>query len=498
MRFGLAEKTIDKINTVFSGHPAIEKAVLYGSRAKGNYRPGSDIDLTLYGDALASSELDEIITELDELLLPYHVDLSIFDAIDHAKLREHIDRMGVVFYQRADVGEDQGLTVKAGWQIKTLGELCNIVGGGTPPKDKPAYYSGEIPWATVRDMRQDVITETEFRITKDAVQSSSTNIIPSGNVVIATRVGLGKVCLLGQDTAINQDLRGVIPRDKKTLAVGFLYWWLKSIADAIVAEGTGATVQGVKLPFVKSLRFPLPPLPEQHRIVAILDEAFAGIATARANAEQNRQNARALFESHLQSVFTARGEGWVEKPLGEIGKVCMCKRILKEQTTSKGDIPFYKIGTFGKEADAFIPIEIYSEFRKKYSFPNKGDVLISAAGTIGRRVVYDGEVGYFQDSNIVWIANDQTQILNHYLYHFYGACEWNSTRGATISRLYNDNLRQIVVVFPKSHHEQRRIAAQLDDLFQETQRLESLYQQKFAALDELKKSFLHQAFSGQL
>ena len=128
--------------------------------------------------------------------------------------------------------------MKAGWNTKNLGDLCHIIGGGTPPKDKSEYYTGDIPWATVRDMRSDIITETECNITKEAVKSSSTNIIPSGNVVIATRVGLGKVCLLGQDTAINQDLRGIIPINPKALSVQFLYWWLKNTAGLIVAEGT--------------------------------------------------------------------------------------------------------------------------------------------------------------------------------------------------------------------------------------------------------------------
>jgi len=243
---------------------------------------------------------------------------------------------------------------------------------------------------------------------------------------------------------------------------------------------------------------PVPPLAEQQRMVGVLDEAFAGLATAQAHAAQNLQNARALFESHLQSVFTHRGKGWVEKTLGDIGKVSMCKRIFKEETTATGDIPFYKIGTFGKEPDAFISIQTYNEYRAKYSFPKKGDVLISASGTIGRRVRYDGEPGYFQDSNIVWIDNDETQVLNDYLYHFYGACEWNSTKGATISRLYNDNLRQIAIAFPESDQEQRRIVTQLDALAAETQRLTRLYEQKQAALAALKKSLLHQAFSGEL
>jgi|GEM_PF-1932420 len=139
--------------------------------------------------------------------------------------------------------------MKAGWEIKTLGEVAEVIGGGTPPKNNENYYSGEIFWATVRDISSDLLEETEYKITTEAVKKSSTNIIPSGNVVIATRVGLGKICLLAQDTAINQDLRGIIPIDSETVLIRFLFWWLKSIADLIVAEGTGATVQGVKLPF---------------------------------------------------------------------------------------------------------------------------------------------------------------------------------------------------------------------------------------------------------
>ena len=177
--------------------------------------------------------------------------------------------------------------MNVGWQTKKLGEVCAVIGGGTPPKGRKDFYSGDIHWATVRDMRREVISETEFKITKEAVKCSSTNVIPKGNVVIATRVGLGKICLLEHDTAINQDLRGIIPHNPQVLSVGFLYWWLKNIAHVIEEEGTGATVKGVKLPFIKSLPIPLPPLPEQHRIVAILDEAFKCIATAKANTEKN-------------------------------------------------------------------------------------------------------------------------------------------------------------------------------------------------------------------
>ena len=131
-------------------------------------------------------------------------------------------------------------------------------------------------------MRTEVIADTAFKITSVAVAASATDIIPAANVIIAARVGPGKVCLIGQPTATNQDLRGVIPRDPQQLTVKYLFWWLKSVSHLIEKEGTGATVQGVKLPFVKALGLPLRSLAEQRRIVAILDEAFAGIATAKA------------------------------------------------------------------------------------------------------------------------------------------------------------------------------------------------------------------------
>jgi type I restriction enzyme S subunit len=239
-------------------------------------------------------------------------------------------------------------------------------------------------------------------------------------------------------------------------------------------------------------------LPEQQRIVSILDEAFAAIEKVKANAETNLKNAKELFESYLQGVFENRGDGWEVKSLGEIGKPSMCKRILKHQTTPDGEIPFYKIGTFGKKPDAFITRELYEEFRNKYSFPKKGDVLISASGTIGRRVRYDGEPAFFQDSNIVWIDNDEKLVLNDYLYVFYEFCDWQPSKGATISRLYNSNLTSIMVSFPKSIEEQKSLLIKIDAISSETKRLESIYQQKVTDLEELKKSILQKAFNGEL
>lgn len=133
--------------------------------------------------------------------------------------------------------------------------------------------------------------------------------------------------------------------------------------------------------------------------------------------------------------------------MGEIGTVKMCKRIMKHQTSSSGDVPFYKIGTFGKEADAYISRELYEDYKRKFSFPSKGTILISAAGTIGRCVIYDGEDAYFQDSNIVWLDNDEKLVLNSYLYHFYQIVDWD-TDGGTIKRLYNDRFLATPIPIP--------------------------------------------------
>jgi type I restriction enzyme S subunit len=148
----------------------------------------------------------------------------------------------------------------------------------------------------------------------------------------------------------------------------------------------------------------------------------------------------------------------------DIGKVSMCKRVLKEETFEDEEIPFYKISTFGGKADTFISRKHYQEYRDKYSFPKVGEILISAAGTIGKTVIYNGEDGYFQDSNIVWVENDQTKVRNDYLYYFFQTKPWFTTHGSTITRIYNENLRSIKLNVPESLSEQQKIASVLSAL----------------------------------
>ena len=149
--------------------------------------------------------------------------------------------------------------------------------------------------------------------------------------------------------------------------------------------------------------------------------------------------------------------------LGDLGKVSMCKRVLKHQTSENGDIPFYKISTFGGVPNTFISNELYESFLKKYSYPKIGDILISAAGTIGKTVVFDGVPSYFQDSNIVWIANDESKVINQYLYYYYLTKPWIPTSGSTIKRLYNDNIRNLKISYPEIPI-QKQIIKVLSDL----------------------------------
>lgn len=150
--------------------------------------------------------------------------------------------------------------------------------------------------------------------------------------------------------------------------------------------------------------------------------------------------------------------------LGEVGKVKMCKRILKEQTSNEGDIPFYKIGTFGGQPDSFINKELFEKYKEKFSYPKIGNTLISASGTIGRTVRYEGEEAYYQDSNIVWIDNDESKVLDDYLYYVYQNIRWVTTTGATITRLYNSNIESMEIKIPKDLNVQKQIVDVLNPI----------------------------------
>ena len=182
-------------------------------------------------------------------------------------------------------------------------------------------------------------------------------------------------------------------------------------------------------------------------------------------------------------------EDWECVKIKDVATISMCKRIFANQTNTVGDVPFYKIGTFGKEADAYIANKLYVEYRNKFSFPQKGDVLISAAGTLGRTAVYDGEKAYFQDSNIVWLDINKTRLCNEYLNQYYKVIKWASSEGSTIARLYNGIIYATYISLPPLP-EQQRIAEALSDVDGMISSLEKL----IAKYKSIKTACLQQMF----
>jgi len=207
------------------------------------------------------------------------------------------------------------------------------------------------------------------------------------------------------------------------------------------------------------IEIPLPPIEVQTEIVRILDKFTSLEAELEAELDCRKRQYE-YYRDKLLSFDTVGGQEVTISKIGDIGRICMCKRIMKNQTNSESGIPFYKIGTFGKVADAYISNDVYEEYKKMYSYPKKGDILMSASGTIGRTVVFNGEPSYFQDSNIVWVDNDETKVFNSYLNYYYQIIEWK-TQGGTIKRLYNNLLAGATIKYP-SLEEQRRIVSILD------------------------------------
>ena len=250
----------------------------------------------------------------------------------------------------------------------------------------------------------------------------------------------------------------------ETVDTKFVYYFLKTKETLLRTKAAimGAMPQ-ISIPDTENILIPIPPLPVQEKIVEILDK-FTELEAKLGTELVLRQK---QYEYYRNKLLTF-GEEVEWRQLGEIGEIRMCKRIMKNQTSASGEIPFYKIGTFGKEADAYISRELFSEYKSKYNYPRAGDVLISASGTIGRVVLFDGEDAYFQDSNIVWIENEEKKVLNKYLFYCYQIAKWNISEGGTIQRLYNNDLKKTLIPIPypndieRSLSEQARIVSILD------------------------------------
>ncbi|OPG54869.1 restriction endonuclease subunit S [Helicobacter pylori] len=273
-----------------------------------------------------------------------------------------------------------------------------------------------------------------------------------------------------------------------------LYHILKSYEKDIMKLGVGSGLKNIQLKALKDFEILLPPLNEQIAIANILSGLDRYLCALDALILKKEGVKKALSFELLSQRKRLKGfnQAWQRVRLGDIGKPCMCKRVMKHQTTRYGEIPFYKIGTFGNTADAFISKKLFLEYKTKYSFPKKGDILISASGTIGRAVIYDGKPAYFQDSNIVWIDNDETLVKNDFLFYAYSHVKWN-TEHTTILRLYNDNFRNTLIPLPPLN-EQSTIANILSGLDSEIISLKNKKRQ----FENIKKALNHDLMSAKI
>ncbi|NLI39794.1 MAG: restriction endonuclease subunit S [Caldisericales bacterium] len=332
-----------------------------------------------------------------------------------------------------------------GVEYRTLGEICELSAGGDVPKNR---YS--------RDLADEYSIPIYSNGIGDNALYGYTDIakITTPCITIAARGTIGYCALRKTPFFPIIRLICVIPHD--SISADFLHYFVQTIRFQVPSSG----IPQLTVPMVAKIIIPVPPLEVQQEIVRILDKFTALEAELEAELEARKKQYE-FYRELLLNFNEQRDAAMKWMTLGEVGRVSMCKRIMKAETTPDGDVPFFKIGTFGREPDAYILQEKYDEYRKDYAFPKKGDILISAAGTIGRTVIYDGEPAYYQDSNIVWIDNDESQVLNKYLYYCYSMKPWAVSSGGTIARLYNDNINKARIPVP-TIAEQERIVASLD------------------------------------
>ena len=374
-----------------------------------------------------------------------------------------------------------------GVEYKRLEEVSEFRAGWGFPESEQGKTNGKYPFYKVSDMNSsDVFMDVANNyISEETSIKLRCKPAPKGTIIfpkIGATMGTNKKRILTKDSCYDNNVMGLIAKSS-VINDMFLYYYFSRFKLMDFAKGTGA-VPSLDTNKLKKFLIPVPPLEVQKEIVRILDY-FTNLA-AELQAELQARKEQYEYYRYKLLIFNninggyRTGVTWMK--MSEIGNICMCKRIMKEQTNNIGGVPFYKIGTFGKVADAYISRELYEDYKNRFSFPVKGEVLISASGTIGRSVIYDGEDAYFQDSNIVWVHNDETKVLNKYLYHYYRIIEWN-VEGGTIKRLYNSNLAKTKIAVP-SLPEQERIVNILDKFENLTTDLQTGLPAEIAAVQE--------------
>lgn len=394
------------------------------------------------------------------------------------------------------------------WERKSLGDVCEIVNGSTPLRtNKDFWENGNFPWFTIDDIREQgrIITDTKQKVTEAAL--SKLRVLPIDTVLLCCTASVGEYAIAKIELTTNQQFNGLVAKDRKKLDPEFLMHYCSTLKDKLLGLSGKTTIDFIAISKLKTLEIPLPPLPEQQRIVSILDECFAAIDKAKANAEQNLKNAKELFESYLQGVFENGNQNWKVNYLDELGTITSSKRIYKSEYVKNG-VPFYRTKEIkelsnGKPItlELFISRERYEQIKQSFGVPKIGDLLMSAVGTIGEIMVIENEDEfYFKDGNIVWFKDFEKLDTNYLKYALTAFVEKIKSLaiGAAYSALTIEKLNKYQIAYPSTIEDQQTIVRQLDALRAETQKLEAVYQKKIADLEELKKSILQKAFAGEL
>jgi len=394
--------------------------------------------------------------------------------------------------------------MKKGWQTKRLGDVCAF--------DKAQGVHRGLPYVGLEHIESHTarfIGSSEAQPVKSSTFRFSDEHVLYGRL----RPYLNKALAPDFDGHCSTEIFPLKPSPE--LSREYLLFWLLAdeTCDRINATCTGARMPRAQMNDVLGFEIPVPPLAEQQRIVGLLDEAFEGLATAKANAEKNLQNARALFESHLQAVFTQRGPGWVEKPLGDLCDFLNGFAFKSGDAVAESQTQLVRMGNlYGNKlgldrSPVFYPDSFATE-HSRYVL-EEGDIIMSLTGTTGKedygfavRIPDCGHTLLMNQRIMKFDAIKRDIIDDGYLLHYLRSRCFldilyptaNGTRQANLSSV---TMKSLPVPL-RSLKEQKAIATKLDSLREETQRLARLYERKHAALEALKKSLLHQAFTGEL
>ncbi len=370
--------------------------------------------------------------------------------------------------------------MKAGWRTKKLGDVATLQRGFDLPTQN--RVSGEVPLVS----------------SSGVIDTHHESAVRGPGVVTGRSGSIGNVFFVEEDfwplntVLYVKDFHGNDPR--------FVFYLLKNFDLKRFASGTG--VPTLNRNFVQDELVHVPSFPEQQRIVGILDEAFDGIDTATANAERNLQNARALFESHLQNIFARRGAGWMEKRVGDIARHSLGKMLDKAKNRGEPQ-PYLRnvnVRWFCFDLSDLLEMRFLPEESDKYT-AIKGDVLVCEGGYPGRAAIWDEESSIYFQKALHRVRFHETEHSKWFVYFLYAQDKSGELRrhftGTGIQHFTGEMLGRFQLPIAPLP-ELRRLVARFEELSTETQRLESIYRRKLDALDELKRSILHQAFNGEL